>query len=158
MLAFNKTQIDTQNNNQSDTQHKIQNKSKNIHDWNKKPHATIFLTEGEETGDTALIYYIFATPFTFLLLNIRWYWLEKWLDDWYQCELAALDIAWLFEGIFYLLAYQVVILDEVRLAYVSNVRNSLKHTEKIPQPSFPTYKLVIDKKLTLVYNKNQIET
>ena len=89
-------------------------------------------------------------------------WKEMFLDwdmyfDWYQCEFAVFDIAWLCVGIFYLLAYQVVVLDEVRLSHVSNIRNFLEHSEKIPQPPFPTYKLDNDKTLMQTFNKNQTE-
>ena len=51
-----------------------------------------------------------------------------------------------------------MVLDEVRLAHVSNIRHSAEHTEKIPQHPFLTYKLDKDKTLMQNFNKKQTDT
>ena len=80
-MPFNKNPIETQNKNQFEIQNKDQNKNQKFHNWNKEPHATIFLTEDEETSDIALIYYLSAIYYGALILNIIWYWFEKWHED-----------------------------------------------------------------------------
>ena len=128
MLVFNKNQSKVR----TRTNH-IVFKNQKYHNRNKEATATIFLIEDDETSNQS-IFYTCTIAFAFLFLNYIRYWLENRIDDYLilACYAFFSDVTMLSFVIC------VVDLDEVRLAHVSYIRNSLEHSEKIPQPPFLT--------------------